>query len=395
MTYKYISTKNTGVRYREHPTRKTIGGKIDRYYIIRYRLNGKTKSEGVGWSTTDLMNTAKATAIRAELVANIKQGKRPQTLKEKREMEAASKRQEQIRLEKEAATNITVRTAYEYFRNSLKGEGHKKSVHSRWTNHLEPAFGNTPLKDITFPGLEQFRDGKSHLAPKTVHHILTTLRTIFKHAKSRKLTDVEFPNHKDLWPTVNNKRSRHLSKGEAVELLAALKAKDNIQTHDQALIALYAGLRASEVLNIKWGDVNFEAGTITLPKTKKGEKQFALINSVVNNMLQERMPANPKRNEYVFPELKNDSGGKQFRISDTFKRTVHKLGFNDNATDSDKVVFHTLRHTFASWLVINGIPLYTVQRLMRHASISQTERYAHLSPDIQREAIESLTTYGS
>ncbi|MDE0977169.1 MAG: tyrosine-type recombinase/integrase [Arenicellales bacterium] len=42
---------------------------------------------------------------------------------------------------------------------------------------------------------------------------------------------------------------------------------------------------------------------------------------------------------------------------------------------------HDLRHTFASWLVMDGVPLYEVSKLLRHASITMTEKYAHLAPD--------------
>ena len=56
-----------------------------------------------------------------------------------------------------------------------------------------------------------------------------------------------------------------------------------------------------------------------------------------------------------------------------------------------KVVFHTLRHTFASWLVQAGVPLYTVQRIMGHKTIVMTQRYAHLAPDQGAEAARLLS----
>ena len=54
------------------------------------------------------------------------------------------------------------------------------------------------------------------------------------------------------------------------------------------------------------------------------------------------------------------------------------------------VTFRTLRHTFASWLVMNGTPLFEVSQLLRHASIQMTERYAHLAPDHLQNAIANL-----
>lgn len=67
--------------------------------------------------------------------------------------------------------------------------------------------------------------------------------------------------------------------------------------------------------------------------------------------------------------------------------------FNKGLDENDRknrVIFHTLRHTFASHLAINGTPIFTIQKLMNHKDIKMTLRYAKLSPDSGREAIEKL-----
>ena len=74
-------------------------------------------------------------------------------------------------------------------------------------------------------------------------------------------------------------------------------------------------------------------------------------------------------------------------------RAVNKIGLNDSIVDSRlKVVFHTCRHSFASWLVADGADLFTVRELMGHKSIAMTERYSHLSPDTLRKAVKSMET---
>ena len=83
-------------------------------------------------------------------------------------------------------------------------------------------------------------------------------------------------------------------------------------------------------------------------------------------------------------------GKKRVQVSRAFMKCVSQLGFNDGVTDSrQRVVFHTLRHTFASWLVQKGVPLHTVAELMGYKSIAMTQRYAHLSPDSLRNAEKS------
>ena len=82
--------------------------------------------------------------------------------------------------------------------------------------------------------------------------------------------------------------------------------------------------------------------------------------------------------DLVFPSRK---GTVRKAISKSFMRTVNKLGLNDGCTDPrNKVVFHTLRHTYASWLVQEGTPLYEVAKHLGHSTISMTERYSHLAP---------------
>jgi site-specific recombinase XerD len=67
--------------------------------------------------------------------------------------------------------------------------------------------------------------------------------------------------------------------------------------------------------------------------------------------------------------------------------------FNTNVDSKDRqnrVVIHTLRHTFASHLAINGTPIYTIQKLMNHRDINMTLRYAKLAPDSGKDFVSGL-----
>jgi site-specific recombinase XerD len=94
------------------------------------------------------------------------------------------------------------------------------------------------------------------------------------------------------------------------------------------------------------------------------------------------------KSDLVFPSR---TGEKITEVSRTFDRVVVALGFNSGVTDlRHKIVFHTLRHTYASWLVMSGVDLYTVQRLMGHSTIAMTERYSHLAPNHLKKAVSTF-----
>ena len=141
---------------------------------------------------------------------------------------------------------------------------------------------------------------------------------------------------------------------------------------------------------MKWQDLDFRNGVITIPDTKAGESQQAFMTNEVKDILLDRIPEDAKPTDFVFP----GKGGKmQYKISDTFKRTVFDLGFNEGLDPSDarnRVVFHTLRHTFCSWLAMQGTPLFTIQQLARHKTLSMTERYSHLLPDQKQDAVKAM-----
>ena len=68
-------------------------------------------------------------------------------------------------------------------------------------------------------------------------------------------------------------------------------------------------------------------------------------------------------------------------VSKSFKRYIRQAGLNND------LKFHSLRHTYASYLVQGGVSLYVVQKLLGHSDIKTTEIYAHLSPESLQEAV--------
>ncbi|MFC1614010.1 site-specific integrase [Gemmatimonadota bacterium] len=171
-------------------------------------------------------------------------------------------------------------------------------------------------------------------------------------------------------------------------MLEELK-KRSLQLYEISLISLRTGARANEIFSLKWGDVDLERGTLILWDTKNTKTRVAYITEDVKRLLKEKLGG--KNGELVFP---GRNGVKIVEISNAFNQAVVAIGFNEDITDRRmKVVFHTLRHTYASWLVQKGEDLYTVKELMGHSTITMTERYSHLGNNTLQNAVKRLEEY--
>ena len=389
MATQWKKTKIPGIRYKEHKDRKLKGGiQKDRYFTIRYQLNKKSQEEGVGWASEGC-TLQKAQALLVEIKQNIKEGKHPQSLAEKREMAEKAKREGEAKAIETEAERITLKEVFDKYLEVHKAQTTEKtwkrtqSCYLIWVNKV---LGNKKLIDITVDDVQPtINKALETRAPRTADYVKTVIRQIFNFAKQRDLYFKDNPAMKIKIKQKDNKRSRFLTQEEARILLDAL-AERSIDVHDIALISLFGGLRAGEIFNLQWEHIIWHSERIAIVDPKNGESRMEPMHATVKEMLHRRYHEN--HDGYIF---KSRDGKKIADLSDTFQRTVDKLGFNDGVTDArQKVVFHTLRHTYASWLVMNGVDLYTTQKLMGHKSNQMTQRYAHLAPGYLEKAVNSL-----
>ena len=141
-------------------------------------------------------------------------------------------------------------------------------------------------------------------------------------------------------------------------------------------VAVHTGMRKGELLGLKWNQVDFEQGIITLHDTKNSERRDTPMNETVKTTLNGR----ERQGEYVFC---NRQGEALVRVQGSFKTALKKSGIED-------FHFHDLRHTFASNLVMAGEDLNTVRELLGHKDLTMTLRYAHLSPNHKTRAVNVL-----
>lgn len=388
MARNWIKTAFVGVRYREHDTRKH-GVRPDRYFSVRYKLDGKDKEEGLGWSSQG-WTAQKAAEKLAKLKEAQRTGEGAITLAEKRQQAAAARHAEAEARAVEERENITLAQAWEKY---LPVAQANKAAHTAYAEEaayrlwLSPTLADKPLRDIKPIHLERIKKtmAEAGRSAQTIRHVLAALRQVFNFAKRHGLYAGDNPVSLVKKPSADARRLRFLTHDEADRLLAALAERES-NVHDMALLALHCGLRAGEIFSLTWGDVDMERGVLILRDTKSGKTRAAYMTEAVAAML-----AGMERrghNDLVFLSA---NGGRIVQITETFNRVVAALGFNNGVTDPrQKVVFHTLRHTFASWLVEQGVDLYSVKELMGHGTLAMTERYSHLSPDKLRRAVKTL-----
>ena len=155
---------------------------------------------------------------------------------------------------------------------------------------------------------------------------------------------------------------------------------------------LYTGMRINELANIHWDDVDFEKKHITVrrkegfdPKTDNSERSIPIVD-VLYNALKEASK-NKKSEKFAFASKE----GKQ--LKERTLLSICKLISNDAKIEA-RAYLHKFRHTFATHLVKNRVPLERVQKLLGHASINETLIYAHLIPSEMHEDVSVLNNLG-
>ncbi len=376
-----------GIRYREHESRKH-GQRPDRYWCIRYKLDGKDVNEAVGWWSAGV-NQGRCEEILAELRQNHRLGQGAQTYGEMKENECRLENTAPTAAKSKETTWADLCPEYLDWLSLHARASSIQSFRGYLRNWCVPLL-DKPFGEISTADLEQLivapmlREGKS---PGTIERVIGVFSSVWGWAKRQGLVNGPNPKSKVKRPLEDNRRDRFLTKAEAVQLLQALKERSTV-THDMALMSLFCGLRAGECRGVTWADIDFENGLIFVKDTKNKFSRHAYITEEVREMLMERYQGQAKSDKV----LVGPQGGESYcPISKYFRETVKALGFNEGINDRrQRVCFHTLRHTFASWLAQKGQPIYTIGKLLGHKAIKHTERYAHLAPQEQRAAASRL-----
>jgi len=278
-------------------------------------------------------------------------------------------------------------------------------------HHIVPAIGHLRLDQVTYAVIEDLKlalsrkaahprnrdDKKPKYRPrvrnlesqepkptfkaKSINNALTVIRRMLVIARKRGLiTTVPEID----WLKVPPQEFDFLDFEEADRLLAAVDE----WWRTMVLVALRTGMRMGELIALRWQDVDLVAGKVTVkqnavkgrigtPKSGKA-REIALSNDTVAALKAHRHLRGP----LVFCAM----DGRMLKYTELrhpLWRACRKAGLRP-------VQWHALRHSFASHLVMRGVPLKAVQELLGHSTIQMTMRYAHLTPQVTRDAVNLL-----
>ncbi|MGA9363054.1 MAG: site-specific integrase [Bacteroidota bacterium] len=256
------------------------------------------------------------------------------------------------------------------------------NIYARSLSQFQTVAGDIFLSSINYLHIDQYKVARlKQVSSTSVNIELRSLRAAFYRAVKWRLLD-ENPFKKVSLLRVPAQQPLYLTRKEFDQLLSIVKER---WLRDLLVVAVSTGLRRGELLNLKWSDVDFQRAMIRVQSgenfhTKAGKQRVVPLNvsslQVLFRMSQERS------GEFVF--TLNGGSLKGALVCHRFKRYVRRAGLQE------KLHFHSLRHTFATWLVQQQVPIYDVQKLMGHSSISVTQIYAHLAGSELRRAVQMI-----
>lgn len=348
---KRHSTAYPGVFYYEDGK----GGKV---YYIRYRRGGrgsKVYEEKIG-----------SRGISPKIAAGIRESR----IKGE---EATNEERRNDVLQEE----LTLKKIYDLYMASLsKGRGRKTDAIN--FNHLSKIHSYS-IDKITTKIVDEIRYEKEKtLKPQTVKHILNMLtRTINFGVKKGYIPQPDTQKFRVDKPKFENTKTEIMTDEQLKKYLKALDEEEDQDSAAFLRLALFTGMRRGALIGLKWADIDFKAGLITLTAEHAKNNKTAYI--AVSEEALDVLKTLTRSSEYVFP---GRDGGQRENFRRMARRVKEKAGL-----PADFRPLHGLRHNFASRLASSGkVDMYTLQKLLTHESPEMTQRYAHLSDEAMKRA---------
>jgi integrase len=243
--------------------------------------------------------------------------------------------------------------------------------------HVLPSIGRLALDEVgpfQVTSLLQSLSAAGY-STGTTNRVLVLIRYVFNLAARWQILEIRNPTT-GLKTAPDRRCQRFLTSEEAKSLRSALDHDQNRTAAEAIRLLLLTGGRRNEILAARWENVDWENATLLVPRSKSGQARYIILSRAAVNLLKDRKKETPS--EYIFAS--DATGRPSTSLHFPWTRIRKRAGLMD-------LRLHDLRHSFASFLVNGGVSLYVVQKLLGHAHVGTTQRYAHLSDETLLQAV--------
>jgi len=246
--------------------------------------------------------------------------------------------------------------------------------------HLSRFFGEQKhLNELSAKDAEDFKNYLMQTAPLGYKVYLRNMKAAFNKAVDWEMV-VANPFAKVKINQVQQVAPIFISRNELDTLLEHTSSPI---IRELFLFGFYTGCRLGEIVNLKWKHINLDKKCITigdddLHTKNKRTRTIPICEILYSKLVKPGFSEDSDR--YVFAKSNGFPFNRDY-ISRAFKKTVR------NASLSEKIHFHTLRHSFASNLALKGVPLIVIKELLGHSSIVTTQIYSHSDLESLQKAV--------
>lgn len=270
---------------------------------------------------------------------------------------------------------------------------------SKYNKHLAPTLGTMDITKITKQHLIDLQQKtlQNGLSNQTVNMIIELFGTIFNYGFKEELYEAANPSIKVTKLKVKNTRERFLNKFEIEELFEKTKLADLENKYGSLLelfckLSLTTGARMESILHLKKCDIDLQNEIIRLTDFKGGSE---IYSGYIANTTREILHSTLSKIGFNDHLISFNYDGKKLtgrQLQRRLKPILDEL-FNKGLDIKDRknrIVIHSLRHTFASQLALSSVPIRQIQALLNHSDISQTVRYAKLQDETNKQALQNV-----
>ena len=244
--------------------------------------------------------------------------------------------------------------------------------------HIIPNFGNVCLKEITRSMITKHHQSM-YQTPHGANRFLSLMSKMMNLAERWEYRPLNSNPCRHIERYKEEGRQIYLSMEQIEKIghvIKQMEQTESIFVLSAIKLLLFTGRRTGEILTLKWDYIDFENSKMNLPDTKTGAKSFFFSPTVKQILLNL-----PNKEGFVFKSVLKD---KRVTTVRHIWKKICKLAKIEN------VRVHDLRHTYASLAVQNGYSLPIISKMLGHADIKTTQRYAHLHDDPVNQAVEKI-----